>query len=105
MDTKNTDTQPAPSSPAHRIGRFWSSQLEIDVVAVGEQDVFFGECKWSKQRVGPEILNQLQSKVASLDARHVAGKRLHYGLFAKAGFTTELKRVGAREDILLMNWV
>lgn len=90
--------------PVHRIGRYWSSRLEIDVVAVGEQDVFFGECKWSNQRVGPEILDQLQSKIASLDTQYVAGKRLHYGLFAKAGFTPELERIGAREDILLMKW-
>lgn len=90
--------------PVHRIGRHWDRHLEIDVVARGEADLFFGECKWSDSPVGLDVLNQLKGKVASLDPKYLQGQAIHYGLFAKAGFTPELQRIGAREGVWLMSW-
>ena len=91
--------------PVLRIGRHWGRHLEIDVVAIGEQDLFFGECKWSDRPVDLDVLHALQTKVAGLDPGWLAGKRIHYGVFAKAGFTPKLQRIGAREDAVLMSWV
>jgi hypothetical protein len=74
-----------------RVGGWWSPAGEIDVVALGDGAVLFGECKWTERPVGTNILDDLVRKAAPLTERMGWG-RAHYALFAKSGFTPELRR-------------
>jgi len=87
----------------NRVGRWWSREREIDIVGLAEDDntAVFGECKWSINPVGTDILNDLEKKAVLVDWRK--GERKEYFiLFSRSGFTKELeKRAGEREDLLL----
>ena len=50
-----------------------------------EQAILLGECKWDVKAVGRSIVRELVEKAA----RVVPGEnwRVHYALFARAGFT------------------
>lgn len=76
----------------NRAGRWWGSRdVEIDVVAYDSMgsDIVFGECKYSKNQKGLEVLRALQDK-----AKHVKWKsdsrNEYYVIYSKKGFTDEL---------------
>ena len=62
------------------------------------------ECKWSKNPVGSDILQDLESKAAVL--RRESGKEsVIYGLCARSGFTEQLReQIKERPDVLLFDW-
>ena len=39
-----------------KIGRWWNNQKEIDLVALGNKNAAFIECKWQKQKAGHKVL-------------------------------------------------
>ena len=76
----------------NRVGRWWGSKdIEIDIVAYDSSgtDMVFGECKYSKQKKGLEVLRSLQEK-----SRSVAWKKdtrnEYYVIYSKSGFTADL---------------
>ncbi|MGL5582880.1 MAG: ATP-binding protein, partial [Cetobacterium sp.] len=73
--------------PIKSIGRWWDKNEEIDVVALGEKEILFGECKWSNKHVGLSVLFKLQEKAKKVDKK---GKKEFYILFSKSGFSEEL---------------
>ncbi len=76
----------------NRSGRWWHRGDEIDLVALNESEnkILFGECKWSKNKVGIKLLDSLKEK--SERVRWKNRKRIEeYALFSRAGFTRELK--------------
>ena len=82
-----------------RIGRFWNKKTEIDVVALGENEVLFGECKYQKSLVGIEVLNQLRAKAAEFP---VGSRKVFWGVFARKGFKKDLLNLAQeRQDIFL----
>jgi hypothetical protein len=87
-----------------RIGGWWDRNEEIDVVAISDADgaVLVGECKWSANPVGTNILADLKRKAALLNA---AGRwpDVSYALFAKAGFTPDLEARASLEGVLLVH--
>jgi AAA+ ATPase superfamily predicted ATPase len=91
--------QQLPFAP-RRVGEWWDKDHEIEVVAVGEDHLLVGECKWSSRPVGVSILNELNQASAALVAQGQRG-RLHYALFSRAGFTEELKQLAHKEGVLL----
>jgi hypothetical protein len=102
-----------------RVGAWWNNEEEIDLVAVGEEALLVGECKWTGRPVGTNILDDLKRKAhvlaasertatvskpnASLTAAAQAGVRpaLHYALFARS-FTPALEVIAGDEGILLV---
>lgn len=80
-----------------RIGRQWGAHYEFDLAGVDAQGklVLAGECKWSGQKVGLSVLNELRQKLAenalpcARDCRHV--------LFSRAGFSDELMAAAAAD--------
>jgi len=88
------DQEQLPFVP-QRIGRWWSRKQEIDVVALrpgengGPADVLFGECKWTQQPIGIDVLKDLYGK-----ARQVRWQQEHrrewFILFSRAGFQEAL---------------
>ncbi|WP_424006962.1 ATP-binding protein [Haloferax denitrificans] len=95
----------APSFPvsSSRVGRWWYSEQEIDVVGLNQQTktLFLGECKWTTSSVGQSLLDDLEA--TEPDVRWQDSDRdVAYGLFSRSGFTDELvERAAQREDVHL----
>jgi hypothetical protein len=90
----------------NKVGRWWSKDAEIDIVAVNEDDnvILFGEVKWSNKRVGIDILADLKRKAALVDRGTDERKerKEYYVLFSRKGFTPDLERVAEKEGVYLM---
>ena len=85
-----------------RIGRWWIDDEEIDVVAINDAEkvLFVGECKWTQRPIGTNILTDLQRKAHRVIEQE-KGWQIHYGLFAKSGFTPDLQSIAEKESVLL----
>ena len=85
-----------------RVGKWWDRADEIDVVAVSEAEraLLVGECKWSAHPVGTNVLADLKRKAERL-REHGDWTQVAYALFAKVGFTPELRAVAEAEGVLL----
>lgn len=94
-----------------RIGAWWNNEEEIDVVAIGQDALLVGECKWTNRPIGTNILDDLKRKARVLitsekgtgatRASANAPVALHYALFARA-FTPGLEAVAQEEKVLLI---
>jgi len=91
--------------PVLKIGKHWERQMEIDVVAIGEEDILFGECKWTNKKVGVRVYSGLKEKVSKLNPACYSGKNVHLALFAKSGFTDEMLKLAKKEGIYLYSFV
>lgn len=85
-----------------KIGAWWERESEIDVLAISrtEKQALVGECKWSVNPVGVDILDDLKQK-----SRAIQGEgeilQLHYALFSRSGFTPALEAVAQAEGVRL----
>ncbi|MFZ2358470.1 MAG: ATP-binding protein [Anaerolineae bacterium] len=88
---------------AERIGSWWDRSGEIDVVAVSNADgaLLLGECKWSVNPVGIDVLDDLQRKARLVDPEG-RWPAVSYALFAKSGFTSALTERAAIENVHLV---
>jgi len=84
------------------VGSWWDDRDEIDVVAPGDEDILLAECKWTTRPVGANIIDDLRRKGDRLN-RTGAWSRVHYALFARAGFTPALTRRAEAEGIRLID--
>ena len=75
----------------------------MDVVAVSDADgaLLLGECKWSVNPVGTDVLDDLQRKTSLVDPEG-RWPAVSYALFAKAGFTSALAARAAAEGVRLL---
>ena len=86
-----------------KIGRYWDSKTEIDVVALDPdgKNIIVGECKYWKDPVGINILRNLEEKSKAVSWDKAACKTW-YVLFSSSGFMPELETLAEqREDVLL----
>ncbi|QSX07652.1 ATP-binding protein [Alkalibacter rhizosphaerae] len=90
-----------------RAGRWWNNKEEIDIVAYESkgENIIFGECKYWKEKVGKNVLFNLERKAQEVEWKR--GKRKeHFVLFGLNGFTEDLmKLTKEREDVLLVKEV
>jgi uncharacterized protein len=86
----------------NRVGRWWIKDAEIDVVGLNEDnnEILFGEAKWSAKKVGVDVLEDLKRK-AALVQWGKPGRKEHYALFSRSGFTDNLLKMAEKEKILL----
>ena len=75
--------------PIKKVGRWWDNETEIDLVAVGENAILYGECKWSIKRVGLSVLESLKQKAQRVSKKH-ENVQEYFALFSKSGFSPEL---------------
>jgi len=88
-----------------RIGGWWRAACEVDLVAVGAGgDLLLGECKWSKRRVGTNVLDDLVGKTGAVQA-DLGGRpgEVRYALWSRSGFTEAVVRRARQEDVLLFD--
>lgn len=85
-----------------QVGSHWSSDLEIDIITENiDGDSCIGECKWWKNPVGENVLNQLKEKVDRLSVQWKKDPK--YMLFSASGFTDSLKERASKEDVFLLD--
>jgi AAA+ ATPase superfamily predicted ATPase len=86
-----------------RVGSWWDRAAEVDVVAISDADgaLLLGECKWSVNPVGTDILDDLLRKTPLVDPEG-RWPAVSYALFAKAGFTPALIARAAVEGVHLV---
>lgn len=86
-----------------KIGRYWDSQTEIDIAAIDSDgnNLILGECKYWKEQVGINILNDLEKKSMQVNWKK-SERKVWYVLFSANGFTPELEQLAkTRNDIIL----
>ncbi|RJP24400.1 MAG: ATP-binding protein [Deltaproteobacteria bacterium] len=89
--------------PITSLGRWWSKNEEIDLVALDEESraIWFGECKWSGRKVGTDIFRNLQRK-AGLVEWHTGKRKERFILFSRSGFTPAMLDEAKRENVVLV---
>jgi hypothetical protein len=94
-----------------KIGRQWGkiaaaargkNDYEIDLVALNAEsrDILFCECKWQKQKVGPDVYYSLKEKGGFVDW-HSEGQK-HFALISRAGFTPRMREIAEEEKVILI---
>ncbi len=86
-----------------RIGSWWDPQGEMDVLAISDsaERLLVGECKWSNNLIGLDILEDLQRKTKLLAAK--SSWKITYALFSKSGFTPALEARAESEGVQLVH--
>lgn len=85
-----------------KIGRWWGNNIEIDIIGIDAQNSFtFGECKWSKNPVGIDILNRLLEKIEFFKEVYKVSK-YNVVLFSKSGYTEGCVFKAKKEKIRLI---
>lgn len=76
--------------PAKVVGKIWSRSYDVDVAGeLLDGSRIAGECKWWKKPAGGNVLTDLAHE--SAQNRYYAGGDPVFLIFAKSGFTPELK--------------
>lgn len=73
------------------VGPWWYGEDELDIVALGPEGerIFFGECKWTNEPVGHDVVENLLETAQNV-RWGPRDRDEQYGLFAKAGFVDDL---------------
>ncbi len=88
-----------------KVGRYWDSNTEIDVVALEPENnnMILGECKYWNTPVGISVLQSLEEKSERVSWNR-DNRKVWYVLFSVSGFSDTLKELaGQREDVLLFD--
>ena len=86
-----------------KLGRFWDSKDEIDIVALDPEgkNLILGECKYWAELVGVSVLRNLEAKAGAV-AWERDRRKVWYVLFSASGFTQELiDEAASRTDLVL----
>ncbi|MCG2726803.1 MAG: ATP-binding protein [Elusimicrobia bacterium] len=84
-----------------KIGKWWEKDKEIDLIALGDKTILFGECKYWKDKIGLNVLNGLKEKSKFVNWEN--GKRAEYfALYSKSGFTEDIKKYAKKEKNLFL---
>lgn len=89
------------------VGRHWSSDVEIDVVAINwrQRQLLLGECKWGVDEVGSAVIESLVTQRAPrvLAKLKAEGWQTHFVFFARTGFTEPARRLAATVNARLVD--
>jgi hypothetical protein len=74
--------------PFTKIGKWWSRENEIDLVALNKQtrEILFAECKWQDKKVDERAIKNLIEKSKLVDWNKNKRKE-RFALFSRSGFT------------------
>jgi AAA+ ATPase superfamily predicted ATPase len=86
------------------LGKWWNRNEEIDLVALDEEasTAWFGECKWSVNKVGIDIFRSLKEKAAQVEWRNEK-RHDQFILFSRSGFTTEVLKLASAGGVILVH--
>lgn len=85
-----------------RIGSYWDSNVEIDVVAVDDNSkrIIAGECKFYDKPVGIKVYSDLVKKCESI--LEFSGYKVMYAIFSKSGFDERLREIAKNNSGLVL---
>lgn len=86
-----------------KVGRWWDSNTEIDIVAYDSKsdNIIFGECKYWENKVGINVLRELENKAKNVKWKNGRRKEM-FVLFSINGFTDELIKLSEdRKNLIL----
>lgn len=88
--------------PFTSVGRWWDKNEEIDLVAINREqnEILFGEVKWTGKPVGTNVLDELISKAQRVQWGK-KGRKEFFCLFSRSGFTTQIMKRAKDEGIFL----
>lgn len=88
------------------VGRHWSSDCEIDVVAINwrEHKLLLGECEWGANLVGVEVIRNLIEERGPRVLARLGEKdwQITYVFFARTGFTPAAQARAAANNAFLL---
>ncbi len=86
----------------NRVGRYWDKH-EIDALAYDSNgnDIVFGECKYSVNPKGMNILADLKEKATEVDWKR-SNRNEFYVIFSRSGFTTELQKYAEEHHNIIL---
>lgn len=85
-------------TPARLVGQVWAADFDIDVAGeLLDGGVFYGECKWWREPVGENVLDRLVERSRATAFGRAAPRR-HHLVYARTGFTAELRSRAAAAD-------
>lgn len=87
-----------------KIGRWWSRDGEIDIVALNESaaEILFCECKWSDKKTDADVLGGLVEKSKLVDWR-LNERHEHFAVISKSGFTQRAMEFAKANRIMLFD--
>lgn len=88
----------------NRVGRWWGKgDVEIDVVAYDSMgtDILFGECKYSKNPKGMDVLEKLKEKSHSVEW-NTKSRNEFYCIFSKNGFSPALEKYAKEHSNIIL---
>lgn len=88
-----------------KVGRWWNNNTEIDIVALDKDGnhIIFGECKYWKNKVGVDVLRELEQKSEQVEWKRETREN-YFILFSINGFTDELTELSKmRKDLILIS--
>lgn len=88
-----------------KVGRWWNSNTEIDIVALDQEGshIIFGECKYWTNKVGMDVLRDLELKAKQVDWKREM-REDYFILFSVNGFSDALTELSkTRKDLILMS--
>jgi len=88
--------------PISKVGRWWTKNEEIDVVGLGEKEIIFGECKWSKKHVGLNVLFALKEKAKKVKWKN-SSREEYFILFSKSGFSLDLIELAEKDSKVILS--
>lgn len=81
-----------------KVGRYWDKNVEIDIMAIKDDQAFIGECKYWNKPVDIEVLNTLKQKSNYLKSYKIK----YYALFSKSGFTDSLRALAKKDESIIL---
>ena len=88
--------------PIKKLGRWWNNNEEIDIVGLGDNEIIFGECKWSNKKVGLSVLLSLKEKSKSVKWSNNSRKE-YFILFSKEGFSDDLISLSKKDKTIILS--
>lgn len=88
--------------PIKKLGRWWNNNEEIDIVGLGDNEIIFGECKWSSKKVGLNVLLSLKEKSKSVKWNNSSRKE-YFILFSKEGFSDDLISLSKKNKTIILS--
>lgn len=75
---------------------------EIDIVGLGDNEIIFGECKWSNKKVGLSVLLSLKEKSKNVKWNN-NNRKEYFILFSKEGFSDDLINLSKEDSSIILS--
>ena len=86
-----------------RVGRWWYQEHDVDVVGLTTTETMVaGECKFTNQPMGYDVLHDLETTVEDIPGTPQGGRDVthEFCLFSRSGFNQTLIEAAAERDDL-----